>query len=87
MQSITGIFSSRMAAEQAVRGLLARGLSPQSIIFLSGDAGTEQVENLPTTDAERDGMGEAVGAVIGGVSEPALVSRWAAPSPASLFPA
>ena len=66
MQSITGIFSSRMAAEQAVRGLLARGLSPQSIIFLSGDAGTEQVENLPTTDAERDGMGEAVGAVVGG---------------------
>src|SRR5436190_22275747 len=66
MQSIVGIFSSRMAAEQAVRGLLARSLSPQSISFLSGEAGTAQVENLPATDAERDGMGEAVGAVVGG---------------------
>jgi hypothetical protein len=66
MQSIVGIFSSRMAAGQAVRGLLARSLSPRSISFLSGEAGTAQVENLPTTDAERDGMGEAVGAVVGG---------------------
>ena len=65
MQSIVGIFSSRVAAEQAVRGLLARGLSPQPINLLSGEAGTIQVENLPTTDAERDGMGEAVGAVVG----------------------
>jgi hypothetical protein len=66
MQSIVGIFGSRIAAEQAVRGLLARGFSPQSISFLSGEAGTAQVENLPTTDAERDGVGEAVGAVVGG---------------------
>ena len=66
MESIVGIFSSRVAAEQAVRGLVARGLSLQSISLLSGEAGTAQIENLPTTDAERDGMGEAVGAVVGG---------------------
>src|SRR5438045_8657835 len=66
MQNIVGIFGSRIAAEQAVRGLLARGISQESIIFLTGEAGSTQVEKLPTTDAESDGMGEAVGAVVGG---------------------
>jgi hypothetical protein len=66
MQSILGIFESRAAAEQAVQGLLATPISPQSIMFLSGEAGKAQVDNLPTTDAERDGMGEAVGGLVGG---------------------
>ena len=66
MQSVVGVFGSRVAAEQAMRGLLARGVPSQSIIFLSGEAGSAQAENLSTTDAERDGMGETVGAVIGG---------------------
>jgi hypothetical protein len=66
MQSLLGIFESRAAAEQAVQGLLATPISPQSIIFLSGEAGEAQVDSLPTTDAERDGMGEAVGGLVGG---------------------
>ena len=66
MQSILGIFESRAGAEQAVQGLLATRISPQSIIFLSGEAGKAQVDSLPTTDAERDGMGEAVGGLVGG---------------------
>jgi hypothetical protein len=66
MQSILGIFESRATAEQAVQGLIATHISPQSIIFLSGEAGQAQVDSLPTTDAERDGMGEAVGGLVGG---------------------
>ncbi len=66
MQSVIGVFGSRVAAEQSVRALQARGLSPQSIIFLSGEGGNDQVGAIPTTDAERDGMGETVGAVLGG---------------------
>ena len=66
MQNILGIFSSRAAAEEAVQGLLATRIPPQSIIFLSGEAGKAQLDCLPTDDAERDGMGEAVGAVVGG---------------------
>jgi hypothetical protein len=66
MQSIVGIFRSRVAAEQAVRGLTARGISPQAILFLTRESGSTQVENLSTTDAEPDGMGETVGAVVGG---------------------
>ena len=66
MQSILGIFESRTTAEKAVQGLLATPISPQSIIFLSGEAGQAQVDSLPTTDTERDGMGEAVGGLVGG---------------------
>jgi hypothetical protein len=66
MQSIVGLFGSRVAAEQAVRGLLAKGFSPKSITLLSGESGKTEVELLPTTDAEADGMGEAMGAVVGG---------------------
>lgn len=66
MQSMVGIFDSRLAAEQAVRGLMARGIPPQSITLLSGEAGNDQVQRVPTTDAERDGMGETMGAVLGG---------------------
>jgi hypothetical protein len=66
MQSIVGIFDSRTTAEQAVRGLLARGISPQSISLLSGESGKAEVERLPTTDAEPEGMGQTMGAVVGG---------------------
>lgn len=66
MESVLGIFSSRAGAEQAVQGLLATPIAPQAIILLSGEAGSAQVDNLPTTDAERDGMGKAVGGVVGG---------------------
>jgi hypothetical protein len=66
MQSVLGIFGSRTTAEQAVQGLLATPISPQSIVFLSGESGTAQVDSLATTDAERDGMGEAVGGLVGG---------------------
>ena len=65
MQSVLGIFDSHAAAEQAVQGLLAAPIAAPSIIFLSGEAGKAQVENLTTTDTERDGMGEVVGGVVG----------------------
>lgn len=66
MESVLGIFSSRIRAEQAVQGLLATSISPQDITLLSGEAGNAQVDTLRTTDAERDGMGKAVGGVVGG---------------------
>lgn len=66
MQSVLGIFDSRAVAEQAVQGLLATPIAQRSIIFLSGEAGKAQVENLTTTDTERNGMSEVVGGVVGG---------------------
>ena len=66
MQSVLGIFESRAGADQAGQGLLAARIPPQSINFLSGETGKAQLDSLPTTDAERDGMGEAVGGLVGG---------------------
>ena len=64
MQGILGIFSSRAAGEQAVKGLMATRISPQSIVLLSGEVGKAQLDSLPTVDAERNGMGEAVGGLL-----------------------
>jgi hypothetical protein len=66
VQSILGIFDSRAVAERAVQDLLATPIAPRSIIFLSGEAGKAQVEDLTTTDTERNGMSEVVGGVVGG---------------------
>jgi hypothetical protein len=74
MQSVVGIFRSCALAESAVRGLVNHGIAPTSIVFLStecpGELSREAVEQkldeMPTTDAERDGMGKGVGALLGG---------------------
>lgn len=68
-QTVLGIFDSRAVAEQAVQGLLATPIAPRFILFLSSEAGKAQVENLTTTDTERDGMGEVVGGVVGCVKK------------------
>jgi hypothetical protein len=75
MESVVGIFQTRITAEQAVSQLLNQGIRRESVIFLTvepmpgrGD-GTEvnaSLEKIPTTDAEADGMGMAAGALLGG---------------------
>jgi len=74
MESVVGIFHSLNSAEAAVEELIASGMTEQSIIFLSNEApggGVQaapenELDDVPTTDAERDGMGKAMGAVVGG---------------------
>ena len=74
MESVVGIFRSCALAESAVEGLINRGIPRQTIVFLSlecprGTGGQEverQLEEVPTTDAEPDGMGKGMGAVVGG---------------------
>jgi hypothetical protein len=75
MQSVIGVFSSVTSARQAVEGLMDYGMSERSIIFLTRESdenapipsmSAEDIHKIPTTDAERDGMGKAVGAVVGG---------------------
>ena len=75
MESVVGIFHSVSAAEQAVEELVGSGITEQSIIFLSNEApvgggvrssSEKELDELPTTDAESDGMGKAMGAVVGG---------------------
>jgi hypothetical protein len=73
MQSVAGIFRTCAAAEQAMRGLINHGVPQGDIIFLSSECpggGMDEVENrldkVPTTDAEADGMGKGIGALMGG---------------------
>jgi hypothetical protein len=95
MQTVVGIFRSRAAAEQAVRGLVNRGIKRECIIFLSAesaenaavsDSAEKKLEKLPTTDAEADGMGAGIGALLGGgvgasagLAGGAAVASWMVP--------
>ena len=74
MESVVGIFRSLASAEQ-VEDLMESGMAEQSIVFLSNQApekggsraeSEEKLDEVPTTDAEGDGMGKAMGAVVGG---------------------
>jgi hypothetical protein len=67
METLVGIFNSRADAERAVEGLHAIGLSSDAIVFLTPGQSTEQLDSVPTTDAEAPGMGEALSGYVGGV--------------------
>src|ERR1022692_1398169 len=75
MESVVGIFPSVVSAERAVQGLLSIGMTERSIVFLSsgsredsavGMLSDKELDRVPTTDAESDGMGMAMGALLGG---------------------
>ena len=68
MQTVVGVFRSRPAAEQSLKAILEMGIPPPSIIFLSGEQSAPGVATVPTTDSEAEGMGKAVGAVVGGAA-------------------
>jgi len=67
MHTILGIFRTRVAADQALNGLLKNGVPQQSIIFLTGDQPQAEIASVPTTDAEPDGMGKTLGSYVGGI--------------------
>ena len=67
MDTIVGIFRSRVAADQALNGLLENGVPQESIIFLTQDQSQAEIASVPTTDAEPDGMGKTLGSYVGGI--------------------
>jgi hypothetical protein len=66
METLVGIFNSRRQAEEALNGLHAIGLSQDSLIFLTPQ-NPEEVQAVPTTDAEEPGIGRAISGYVGGV--------------------
>lgn len=66
MYSAVGIFATRAQAETALRKARNTGVAERSIIFLTGEKSESELNQVPTTDAEPDGMGPAMGAVLGG---------------------
>ena len=67
MDTIVGVFRTRVAAAQALNGLLQNGVPQQAIIFLTGDQSQAEIASVPTTDAESDGMGKTLGSYVGGI--------------------
>jgi hypothetical protein len=67
MYSAVGIFSTREQAQSALKNLRNSGIPERVTIFLTSETSENQLNQVPTTDAERDGMGPAMGAVLGGV--------------------
>ena len=67
MEPIVGIFSTREEAQRARAALMAGGLSPDRIeLLLPGEP--EELEAVPTEEAEQSGVGHAVAGVVGGAA-------------------
>jgi len=72
MKSVAAVFASPGDALVAVDRLTTRGIRRDSINLLVPEASVRELETVPTTAAERPGMGKAIGALVGGVSGMAL---------------
>lgn len=67
MNTVAGIFQSRTDAERALENLRRLGLSDENLNLLSpGEADRQSEIDVPTSDTEQPGMGNAVGGVVGG---------------------
>ena len=67
METVSGIFASRVDAERAVQQLQASGIANDRITFLSPDTSDKEIEtDVPISDTEQSGMGKAMGGAVGG---------------------
>ena len=69
MESVTGIFSTRAAAEHAYEQVRQAGIPETKITLLtpgSADHIDKEVQTVPTDSTEQPGMGNAFGALVGG---------------------
>jgi hypothetical protein len=68
MITVVGIFTSQAGAQRAIERVRALGIRDEHINCLLPGASPEQLDAVPTTDAEQPGMGKVVGSVVGGVT-------------------
>ncbi|HEX8458002.1 MAG TPA: hypothetical protein VF656_11950 [Pyrinomonadaceae bacterium] len=67
MNTVAGIFQTRGDAERAVEQLRGLGLSDEHLSLLSPGASDAPVDgDVPTSDTEQPGMGNALGGLVGG---------------------
>ena len=66
MKTASGIFSSRSAAEKAMRELLRLGLTEDQLSLLVPGMQNGERDTVPTEDGEQPGMGKVIGGVVGG---------------------
>src|SRR6185503_15075919 len=73
METVTGIFDSRQAAERAFADLSARAeFNRENLLLLTPDASEKKIARVPTDEGEQPGMGAALGAAGGSAAERAL---------------
>ncbi len=69
MEAITGVFATRPAAEHALQEVHKAGIPSDKITLLtpgSADQIEKEVQSVPTEAVEQPGMGNAIGALVGG---------------------
>lgn len=66
MKAVTGIFSSQADAERAVNALRSTSIPTDRITLLTPGNIAKELASVPVEAAEQPGMGEAIGAVLGG---------------------
>ncbi len=66
MEPVIGIFKTRVEGQRATEDLKYAGISSDRLNFLTPGAAGESLEQLPTTETEQPGIGEAMGGVVGG---------------------
>jgi len=69
MEAVTGVFATRPAAEHALQQVHRAGIPSDKITLLtpgSADQVQKEMQDVPTEAAEQPGMGNAIGALLGG---------------------
>ena len=66
MSTVAGIFNSSAEAERAVEALRTAGIGEDRISLLTPGTSDSKLDEVPTTETEQEGMGKAVGGVVGG---------------------
>jgi hypothetical protein len=66
VNSVVGVFKSRACAEHGASAIHAAGIPLDRIDLLSPGETAEELERVPTSDAEQSGIGTGLGAVVGG---------------------
>ena len=67
MKTVTGIFNSRADAERAITNLRSLGIPDDRLNLLApGETPREIEDEVPTTETEQPGMGQALGGTVGG---------------------
>lgn len=68
MNSVVGIFTSRMDAESAIDKLQFAGFQEEALLLLTPEFTVEQARSVPTEDAESPGIGKTIGVIVGGAA-------------------
>lgn len=67
MKTVAGIFNSRAEAERAIERLRSLGIAEDRLNLLTQGSSAEEIaDEVPTTETEQPGMGQAMGTAVGG---------------------